>query len=405
MSFINRAAPDVEGYFPLNDPPIGTSRDESQELPLLFQPITIGGVTFKNRIFVSPMCQYSSDNGHATDWHLVHIGGFATRGVGAICMEATAVVPEGRIAPEDAGLWTDTQIAPLKRIINFAHAQGVKIGIQLAHAGRKASTYAPWVQEKVGQGLRNAASKEENGWPDEVVGPTSTPFNEHFPIPKELTKEQLEEVENAFVAAIKRAEEAGFDFIELHCAHGYLISSFVSPLSNTRTDEFGGQLLENRLRFPLRLISRCRSAWSKPLFVRISATDWAEGPEKNEDGTWAQWGIEQSTIYAGEMKKLGVDLVDVSSAGNWSKQKITVVPGYQVPFAAAIKKAHPDLSVGSVGFITEGKQAEGYLREGKTDVVFLARALMRDPHWALTAARDLGVKIKAANQYERAFRV
>ncbi|KAF9270584.1 NADH:flavin oxidoreductase [Marasmius fiardii PR-910] len=404
MPFINCAAPDVEGYFPLNNPPIGTSRDEQEEPPLLFQPITIGGVTFKNRIFVSPMCQYSSDNGHATDWHLVHIGGFATRGVGAICMEAMAVVPEGRISPEDAGLWTDTQIAPLKRIVNFAHAQGVKIGLQLAHAGRKASTYAPWVQQKVGFGSRNVASKEENGWPDEVFGPTSTPWNEHFPVPKELTKEQLEEIENAFVAAIKRAEQAGFDFIEIHAAHGYLISSFVSPLSNTRTDEFGGQRLENRLRFPLRLISRCRSAWSKPLFVRFSATDWAEGPEKKEDGTWAQWGIEQSTIYAGEMKKIGVDLVDVSSGGNWSQQKITVVPGYQVPFAEAIKKAHgPDLKVGSVGFITEGKQAEGYLKEGKTDVIFLARALMKDPHWALTAARDLGVKIKAANQYERAF--
>ncbi|KAK1234993.1 hypothetical protein PQX77_001795 [Marasmius sp. AFHP31] len=290
MVFVNHGAPGVEGYFPLNDPPIGTSREKDQDVPILFQPITIGGVTFKNRIFVSPMCQYSSDNGHATDWHLVHIGvRFASRGVGAICMEATSVVPEGRISPEDAGLWTDSQIAPLKRIVNFAHAQGVKIGVQLAHAGRKASTYATWVQTAAGgMNARKLASKEENGWPDEVVGPTSTPWTDGYPVPKELTKEQLTEIEDAFVSAIERAEQAGFDFIEIHGAHGYLIASFVSPLSNTRTDEFGGQSLENRLRFPLSLISRCRSAWGKPLFVRISATDWAEGPEKAADNTWAQ---------------------------------------------------------------------------------------------------------------------
>ncbi|KAJ8084396.1 hypothetical protein PM082_003165 [Marasmius tenuissimus] len=404
MVFVNNGVPGVEGYFPLNDPPIGTPREKDQDVPILFQPITIGGVTFKNRIFVSPMCQYSSDNGHATDWHLVHIGGFASRGVGAICMEATSVVPEGRIAPEDAGLWTDSQIAPLKRIVNFAHAQGVKIGVQLAHAGRKASTYAPWVQTAVGgMSARKTASKEENGWPDEVVGPTSTPWNENYPVPKELTKEQLTEIEDAFVSAIGRAEQVGFDFVEIHGAHGYLISSFVSPLTNTRTDEFGGQPLENRLRFPLSLISRCRSAWSKPLFVRISAADWAEGPEKTAENIWTQWGIEQSTIFAGEMEKIGVDLVDVSSGGNWSGQKIPAAPGYQVPFAEAIKKAHPSLIVGAVGSITEGKQAEGYLKEGKCDVVFLARALMKDPHWALTAAKELGVKVKGANQYERAF--
>ncbi|KAL0566521.1 hypothetical protein V5O48_015493 [Marasmius crinis-equi] len=403
MAFINHTVPGVEGYFILNDPPIGTPREEGQDLPLLFQPITIGGMTFKNRIFVSSMCQYSSDNGHATDWHLVHLGGFASRGVGAILTEATAVVPEGRISPEDAGLWTDSQIAPLKRIVNFAHAQGVKIGIQLAHAGRKASTYATWVQHRGGANTRNVAREDENGWPNNVYGPTSTPWSEHFPVPKELTKEQLVELEDAFIAAIKRAEQAGFDFIEIHGAHGYLLHSFVSPLSNTRTDEFGGQALENRLRWPLRLISRCRSAWGGPLFVRISASDWAEGPEKNEDGTWAQWGIEQSKVWAREMEKIGVNLIDVSSGGNWSKQKIHAVPGYQVPFAEAIKKAHPSLNVGTVGFITDGKQAEGYLKEGKADVILLARALMKDPHWALTAAKDLGVKIKAANQYERAF--
>ncbi|KIK70732.1 hypothetical protein GYMLUDRAFT_32781 [Collybiopsis luxurians FD-317 M1] len=402
--FINEAAPGVQGYFPYNNPPIGTplNPDHAGPLPLLFTPITIGNVTFKNRIFAAPMCQYSSDNGHATDWHLVHIGGLASRGVGAVCMEATSVLPEGRISPEDAGLWTDSQMEPLKRIVNFAHAQGTKIGVQLAHAGRKASTFTPWVQHRVG--ARNTATEEEHGWPDEVVAPSPIAWNENYVKPRELTKEQLVEIEEAFLASIKRCEEIGYDFIEIHAAHGYLISEFVSPLSNVRSDEFGGQSLENRLRWPLRLISRCRAAWNKPLFIRISATDWAEGPEQ-EDGVWKQFGIEQSKIFATEMYKLGVDLVHASSAGNWSSQKIKAGPGYQVPFAEAIKKANPGPKhfVGAVGLITDPKLAESILQEGKADIIFLARALMRNPHWPLEAAEQLGLRVKAANQYERAF--
>ncbi|KAH7880911.1 NADH:flavin oxidoreductase [Lentinula edodes] len=401
MKFTNDGVPGVSGYFPYNDPEIGTPLKKTESMPLLFTPITIRNVTFKNRIFAAPMCQYSSDNGHATDWHLVHIGSMASRGVGAICMEATSVVPEGRISPEDAGLWTDSQMEPLKRIVNFAHAQGTRIGVQLAHAGRKASTYAPWVRERAG--VRNTTvSIEENGWPNEVVGPSPIPWSEDLVEPKELNKDQLTEIEEAFIASIKRCQEIGFDFIEIHGAHGYLLSSFVSPLSNIRSDEFGGQLLENRLRWPLQLIKRCRDAWSKPLFVRISATDWAEGPEQ-ENGVWKQFGIEQSKVYASEMYKLGIDLVHVSSGGNWSNQKIIVVPGVHVPYAESIKQANPQQLVGVVGVITDPKLAEAYLQEGKADIIFLARALMRNPHWPLEAAEQLGIRVKAANQYERAF--
>ncbi|EMD41900.1 hypothetical protein CERSUDRAFT_110453 [Gelatoporia subvermispora B] len=410
MSNINRRVPDVDQYIPLNDPPIGSAFPadifpQNTKLPKLFQPITLRGVTFKNRIWVSPMCQYSSDNGHATDWHFVHIGGFATRGVGAICMEATAVVPEGRISPEDAGLWTDSQMEPLKRIVNFAHSQGTLIGVQLAHAGRKASTLAPWVHSSFG-GTRRATTwtskEDEGGWPNGVYAPSEVAFSPDYPTPKAMDDAYLQYVEDAFVKTVERCKEIGFDFIELHGAHGYLLHEFVSPLSNLRTDQYGGSL-ENRLRWPLRVISRCREAWSKPLFVRISATDWAEGPEKGPDGEWKQWGIEQSKIFLEEMQNLGVDLVDCSTGGNWVKQKITVGPGYQVPFAEELKKAYPEFPIGAVGMITEPEQAESYLQDGKADVVFLARELLRNPHWPLFAARKLGAAVKPANQYERAF--
>ncbi|KAI0361437.1 FMN-linked oxidoreductase [Trametes cingulata] len=408
---INERVPDTDQYYPLNQPSIGSAYPkevypQNAELPELFKPLTIRGMTFSNRIFVSPMCQYSSDDGHATDWHLVHIGGFATRGAGAICMEATAVVPEGRISPEDAGLWTDSQIAPLKRIVAFAKAHGSKIGVQLAHAGRKASTYAPWVHSDIAKTRRAptyVAGKDEGGWPDDVYGPSEIPFSDQYPKPKALTEQQLSDLLDAFVKATERCKEVGFDFIEIHAAHGYLLHEFVSPLSNVRTDAYGGSL-ENRLRFPLQVVEKVRSAWDKPLFVRISATDWAEGPEKDPaSGEWKQWGIEQSKIYVGELKKLGVDLIDCSSGGNWVQQKITIVPGYQVPFAEALKNAHPDILIGAVGLITEPEQAESYLRDGKADVVFLARELIRTPHWPILAAQKLGVAVKPANQYERGF--
>ncbi|KAI0756837.1 FMN-linked oxidoreductase [Daedaleopsis nitida] len=396
MTYINKPVPGANQYFPLNEPAIGAAYTESvypqnAGLPTLFKSISIRGTTFKNRIFVSPMCQYSSDNGHATDWHLVHIGGYATRGVGAICMEATAVEPEGRISPQDAGLWTDSQIAPLKRIVDFAHAQGTIIGT--FHA----PTYT--------------AGDDEGGWPDRVPGPSEIPFSDLYPKPKAMTDKDILRIEDAFVAAVERCKQVGFDFIEIHGAHGYLLHEFVSPLSNVRTDQYGGSF-ENRIRWPLRVAQKVRAAWDKPLFYRISATDWAEGPEQDA-GEWKQWGIEQSKIFVGELQKIGVDLIDCSSGGNWVKQKITVGPGYQVsfpgldpyhslvPFAEELKKAYPDLPVGAVGMITEPEQAESYLRDGKADVVFLARELIRDPHWAIRAAATLGVAVKPANQYER----
>ncbi|KAJ7925973.1 hypothetical protein B0H13DRAFT_2229550 [Mycena leptocephala] len=363
MSLINIGVPGAREYYPLNEPAIGTYMGGEQ--PELFKPLEIKGVTFKNRIFTSPMCQYSSSNGHATDWHFVHIGGFATRGVGAVCIEATSVVPEGRISPEDAGLWQDSQIAPLKRIVEFCHSQGTKIGIQLAHAGRKASTYAPWIKDKAGHGTSWVAKEDENGWPNNVYGPSAIPFSETYPHPKEMTEEDMQYVEDAFVAAVKRCKEIGC----ISRAHGYLIHEFVSPLSNTRTDQYGGSL-ENRLRFPTRVLQRIREQWTdKPLFVRISATEWAEGPEKSEDGTWLQWGVEQSILWVDKM-------LSWASGGNWFKQKISPVAGgniehgYQVPFAAAIKKAHPSLIVGAVGGITDPEIAESYLKDGKVDLIF-----------------------------------
>ncbi|KAI0347763.1 FMN-linked oxidoreductase [Trametopsis cervina] len=409
-SYVNTPVPGADQYYPLNDPPIGTPLSKSlypqnAKIPLLFQPLTLRGVTFKNRIWASPMCQYSSDNGHATDWHLVHIGAFATRGIGAICLEATSVTPEGRISPEDAGLWTDSQIEPLKRIVNFCHAHGTTVGVQLAHAGRKASTLAPWVHSGASMAApapRRYADNADNGWLDDVVAPSKITFSKGYPVPKEMSKEDLDSVVKAFVAATERCKQIGFDFIELHGAHGYLMHEFVSPLSNTRSDEYGGSLT-NRLRYPNQIIASVRKAWDKPLFVRISATDWAEFPEKGEDGEWKQWGLEQSKAWVEDMKKLGVDLVDCSTGGNWDKQKIPYIPGYQVPFAEALKKAHPDMPVSAVGLITEPAQAESILQDGKADTVFLGRELLVNPHFALRAAAALGVAVKPANQYERAW--
>ncbi|KDQ21453.1 hypothetical protein BOTBODRAFT_25895 [Botryobasidium botryosum FD-172 SS1] len=355
------------------------------------------------------MCQYSSDNGHATDWHFVHTGSFATRGAGAIVIEATAVVPEGRISPEDAGLWTDSQIAPLKRIVDFVHTQGTKIGIQLAHAGRKASTRSPWVQKDLSahdpRSSSDVAGVDENGWPDNVVGPSNIPHSPTYPKPRALTTEDIDQLVEAWVAAVKRCKTIGFDFIEIHGAHGYLLHSFNSPLSNNRTDQYGGSL-ENRIRLHLRIAKRVREAWGedKPLFYRLSAVDWAEGPEQNDKGEWVQWGVQQSIVLARELHKVGVDLVDVSSGGVWAKQKIAIGPGYQIGFADEIKKAVPELLISAVGLITDPHQAERYLQEGKADVVTLARELLRYVDWPLHAAQTLGLAVKPANQYEMAWK-
>ncbi|KAF8738210.1 NADH flavin oxidoreductase, partial [Rhizoctonia solani] len=426
--FRNVPAPGVDEYYPLNDPPIGTpySSDEfpqNKDIPKLFTPYKIRDVEFKNRIWVSPMCQYSAVDGHMTDWHLVHIGGFAARGAGSIMLEATAVTPEGRITPECAGIWSDTHIAPIKRIVDFAHGQGTTVGIQLAHAGRKASTLAPWVQDRRhkagGEGSKSTVAREvEGGWPangmrlilpddnstneyEIVVGPSDIPFADTYPIPKALGVEEIKDIIQAYVDAVERCKKIGFDFIEIHGAHGYLIHSFYSPISNKRTDDYGGSL-PNRLRLALEVTRAIRKVWDKPLLFRLSATDWAKG-EKDENGEWVSWGIQQSIELSKLLSKEGVDLIDVSSGGNYVGQQIPIGPGYQVPFAKQIKEAIPHLAIGAVGLITDPRQSAEILQSGSADVLFYARELLRHADFPLFAAQALGVAVKPAGQYERAW--
>ncbi|CAE6449186.1 hypothetical protein ACGC1H_003984 [Rhizoctonia solani] len=408
----NTPAPGVEEFYPLNHPAIATpypkeNHPQNKTTPKLFQPLKIRNVKFKNRIWVAPMCQYSAVDGHMTDWHLVHLGGFATRGAGTIMLEATAVAPEGRISPECPGIWSDTHIAPMKRIVDFIHGQGGTVGIQLAHAGRKASTFAPYVLERRKMtGYPGSESEiagvEDGGWPDNIIGPSDIPHSENLGKPRALTEEGIQGLLQAYADAVERCKTIGFDFIEIHGAHGYLIHSFYSPLSNNRTDKYGGSF-ENRIRFPLEVIRTVRAAWDKPLFFRFSATDWAE-TEKDENGEWASWGIEQSVELSRRVQAEGVDLVDVSSGGNYYKQNILVGWNYQVEFAARIKKEIPSLLVGAVGLITQPQQAEDILREGKADVILMARELLRNVDFPLKAAEALGVAVKPANQYEWAWR-
>ncbi|WP_228941112.1 NADH:flavin oxidoreductase/NADH oxidase [Nocardioides sp. Leaf374] len=337
----------------------------------LFTPITLRGVTVRNRVWVAPMCQYSSVDGLPDDWHLVHLGSFARGGAGLVMTEAAAVVPEGRITPQDAGIWDDAQRDAWRRVVDFVHGQGATAAVQLAHAGRKASAARPWAEGQV-------ASDAEGGW--EPVGPSA----EAFPglrDPRALTVAEIEQVVEAFGAAAVRAVEAGFDVVEVHAAHGYLLHEFLSPLSNHRDDEYGGPF-EHRARLLLDVVRRVRAAVGEdvPLLVRISATDWAEGG----------WDADSSVRLAGLLREAGVDLVDTSSGGNL-RVDIPVEPGYQVPFAARIR-AEAGIASGAVGLITEPKQANDVIAEGSADVVLLARELLRDPHWPLRAAHELGVE-------------
>ncbi|GHF57257.1 2,4-dienoyl-CoA reductase-like NADH-dependent reductase (Old Yellow Enzyme family) [Deinococcus metalli] len=358
----------------------------SEPTPLLFQPLRLAGVTLPNRVVVSPMCMYSAQGGYANDFHLVHLGQFALSGAGLVFTEATAVSPEGRISPEDLGLWDDQQIAPLGRITDFIHAQGGRVGIQLAHAGRKASTYAPW------RG-RGAVPTERGGW--EVIGPDGAAFDPTYPTPVAMTAEDIARVTADFVAATRRAEIAGFDTVEVHAAHGYLLHEFLSPLSNSRTDAYGGSF-ENRTRFLLEVVRAVRAVWPthKPLFVRVSATDWADGG----------WDADQTTQLAGQLLNEGVAVLDVSSGGLTTAQQITAGPGYQVPFAAQVKAAHPDLHVMAVGMIDRPEQAESILQNRDADLIAIARAFLGDPHWTQAAALALGVKPEVAAQYARSTR-
>ena len=349
----------------------------------LFEPLQLGSVELKNRIAVSPMCEYSSVDGFANDWHLVHLGSRAVGGAALVIAEATAVSPEGRITPDDLGIWKDEHISFLQRITSFIKAQGSVPGIQLAHAGRKASTSSPW---KGGHYL----TQEEGAW--QTVAPSAVSFKEGTPVPEELSKEGIQKVIKDFKAATTRALQAGFDLIEIHAAHGYLLHQFYSPLSNQRKDEYGGSFA-NRIRLTLEIVDAVKTLLPQnfPLIVRISATDWTDGG----------WTIDDSVELCKELKKAGVHLVDCSSGGNVSGVKIPVGPMYQTQFAARIKK-EAGIMTGAVGLITKVGEAESILENGEADLILLARQLLRDPYFPLHAAKELGVDVTWPSQYLRA---
>ncbi|KAI0202392.1 FMN-linked oxidoreductase [Astrocystis sublimbata] len=394
----NIGAEGVPYYTPAQDPPSGTSLEDEGAHPKLFTPLKIREVTFPNRIFLAPLCQYSAQNGYVTDWHLTHLGGIIQRGPGLALVEATGVVPEGRITPQDTGLWEDGQIEPLKRITTFAHSQNQKIGIQLAHAGRKASAVSPWL---AGNAM---ATVEADGWPDNLYAPSAIPFNPDInPTPKALTVEQIEGLKEAFVAASKRAISAGFDVIEIHAAHGYLFHEFLSPVANKRTDQYGGSF-ENRARFLLDTAEAVRAAIPSgmPLFMRISATDWFE---YNDDAATREkfpesWKVADSSKLAARLAEKGVDLLDVSSGGIHPDAVVPVREGtaYQAKFSQEIKKAVGEkLLVSAVGGIKEGKLAEEILQSG-LDAVMAGRMFQKNPGLVYQFADDIGVKVKMANQ-------
>ncbi len=356
----------------------------------LFSPLKLRGTSIRNRAWVSPMCQYSSVDGFPNDWHLMHLGQFAAGGAGLVMTEATAVTAEGRISPFDAGIWNDEQAEAYRRITGFVAEQGATPGIQLGHAGRKASTSRPWS----GHGY---VQPEDGGWA--TVGPSAVPFGS-WPAPRELTEHEVSALAGDFAAAAVRADEVGFQLVELHAAHGYLLHQFLSPLSNRRRDRYGGDLA-GRSRALLETVDAVRAVWpeDKPLLVRVSASDWVDGG----------WDLEQTVTLAGWLAERGVDLVDVSSGGLSPQQQITVGPGYQVPFAQAVRE-RAGVPVSAVGMITTARQAEDILSQGQADAVMLARELLRRPHWALEAAHDLGEApstdpddaVAWAPQYERA---
>lgn len=349
----------------------------------LFTPFRLRDLEFRNRSFVSPMCQYSSPGGLPTSWHLVHLGSRAVGGAGLVMTEATAVSSEGRISPDDTGIWSDAHAAAWKPIAKFISEQGARPGMQLAHAGRKASTQAPWL----GGGPVPASA---GAW--QPIGPSPLPFDEKSVTPREMTQAEIDSVVTEFADAARRALAAGFEVVELHAAHGYLLHEFLSPISNQRTDEYGGSL-ENRMRLTLRVARAIRKVWPKglPLFVRLSVTDWVEGG----------WDLPQSIELSRALKAAGADLIDCSSGANVANAKIPVAPGYQVPFAEAIRR-EAAVATGAVGMITTPEQAEEILSSGKADVILMAREMLRDPYWPLHAAKALGDKVAPPKQYGRA---
>jgi 2,4-dienoyl-CoA reductase-like NADH-dependent reductase (Old Yellow Enzyme family) len=347
----------------------------------LFSPLTLRSLTLPNRVWVSPMCQYSSEDGMPNEWHAVHLGSRAVGGAGMVCVEASGVTPEGRITPWDAGIWSEAHAAAWKPIAEFIRAQGSVPAIQIAHAGRKASCDKPWNGGK-------SLGPEAGGWT--TLGPSPIAFG-HYSVPREMTREDIARTVEDFRDSARYALAAGFEVVEVHGAHGYLLHNFVSPISNQRSDEYGGSF-ENRIRFALEVAAAVRETWpeDKPVFYRMSATDWYEGG----------WDLPQSIELAKRLRALGIDLIDVSSGGNVHDQKIVLGPGYQVPFAAAIRR-EADVPTAAVGLIGEPVQAEQIVFHGEADAVFLARAMLRDPYWPRHAAKALGVTMKWPDQYLR----
>lgn len=356
---------------------------EVQNNAKLFTPIRLRELDIRNRLFVSPMCQYSAIDGVPNNWHLVHLGSRAVGGAGLVMVEATAVKPIGRISAGDTGIWNQGQVRAFKGITQFIKEHGAVPGVQLAHAGRKASTAAPW---KGG----HPVDGKDGGWLPEA--PSALPFSDQHPVPHELTVPQIDALVGDFVEAAKRSFDAGFEVVEIHMAHGYLLHEFLSPLSNHRTDDYGGSL-ENRMRFPLKVAMAVRAAWPKkwPVFVRLSITDWAEGG----------WDLYESIEFSRKLKVLGIDLIDCSSGGIVPHANIPSSPGYQVPFSSAIR-GNVQIATGAVGLITEPLQADEILQEGHADVIFIGRESLRDPYFPLHAAKALGANVEWPVQYQRA---
>ncbi len=352
-------------------------------MPHLFEPLQLRELTIRNRVAVSPMCQYSANDGFLNDWHFVHLASRAVGGAGLVFTEATAVAAEGRISPADLGIWDDVHAGAFERVTRFVKGEGAAFGIQLAHAGRKASTHIPWE----GQG---AVAPEQGGW--EPIAPSAVRFADNYPTPREMTRDDIAGIVDAFRRAASRARRIGFDVVEVHAAHGYLLHEFLSPLSNERTDEYGGSL-ENRMRFCLEVVAAVREVWPQalPVFVRISATDWTDGG----------WNLDEAVELSRRLGALGVDLVDCSSGGNVASARIPVKPGYQVPFAERIRQAAA-VATGAVGLITDPADADAIIRGGQADLVLLAREMLRDPYWPLRAAGVLGHEVSWPSQYLRA---
>ncbi|KAF2094642.1 FMN-linked oxidoreductase [Rhizodiscina lignyota] len=390
----NKPAPGAPYYTPIQEIPAGAAKDP-EHAPALFKPIQIRGLKLQNRIFLSPLCQYSADDGHVTDWQLTHIGGIVQRGPGLTCVESSAVMARGRSTPQHSGIYKDSHVEPWKRVVDFAHSQGQHIIIQMGHAGWKSSTVAPWLDRA------NIAIEKNGGWPTQIQGPSAIAYAKHFPVPNEMTLEDIEEFKAAYAAAAKRAMKAGFDGIELHAAHGYLMHSFYSPVSNKRTDKYGGSF-ENRTRLILEVaeIVRRELPEDKVLFARITGTDWLDYEGSPEPESWT---LNDAIKLGHLLADRGVDLLDVSSGGISPHQRISRDEDYQADLSLAIKKSVGDkIKVTAVGRITSGKQANRYIEAG-LDAVFVGRLFQKNPGLVWQFAEELNTPIKLANQIEWGF--